>query len=142
MRVAAAAVRDISSQERVPAPGLGRTGRRDDLQGQPTEYASGARPGLFRQTQGHLGIGGRQIVRIEVIERDADEPWRFDRPAVEVTLEHTAANHGEPATTVEVGGPGALATLRSMVRGGSPLWSPTCLTPPTSAERTPLLSSS
>ena len=43
------------------------------------------------EDRGHLGIRGRQIVRIEVIEKDADEPWRFEVPAEEVVLEGTAA---------------------------------------------------
>ncbi len=43
------------------------------------------------EDRGHLGIKGGQIVRIEVIEQDADEPWRFEMPADEVTLEHAAA---------------------------------------------------
>ncbi len=43
------------------------------------------------EDRGHLGIRGRQIVRIEVIDADADEPWRFEVPAEEVVLEGTAA---------------------------------------------------
>ncbi len=43
------------------------------------------------EDRGHLGIKGGQIVRIEVIEEDADEPWRFEMPAEEVVLEGTAA---------------------------------------------------
>jgi len=43
------------------------------------------------EDRGHLGIKGGQIVRIEVIEQDADEPWRFEMPAEEVVLEGTAA---------------------------------------------------
>jgi hypothetical protein len=43
------------------------------------------------EDRGHLGIGGRQVVRIEVIEKDAAEPWRFEVPAEEVVLEGTAA---------------------------------------------------
>lgn len=43
------------------------------------------------EDRGHLGIRGRQIVRIEVIEKDAEEPWRFEVPAEEVVLEGTSA---------------------------------------------------
>lgn len=43
------------------------------------------------EDRGYLGIGGRQIVRIEVIDADADEPWRFEMAAEQVVLEGTAA---------------------------------------------------
>lgn len=43
--------------------------------------------------RGPLGVGGRQVVRIEVLSEDdtGDEPRRFEMPAAELTREQTAA---------------------------------------------------
>ena len=44
------------------------------------------------EDRGHIGVGGRQLVRIEVLgEDDDDEPRRFEMAAAEVVLEHAAA---------------------------------------------------
>ena len=45
------------------------------------------------EDRGHIGAGGRQLVRIEVLgEEDIEEvPRRFDMAAAEVVLEHSAA---------------------------------------------------
>jgi hypothetical protein len=44
------------------------------------------------EDRGHLGIGGRQIVRVEMIDDPYDDPpWRFEVAAAEVELELPAA---------------------------------------------------
>ena len=45
------------------------------------------------EDRGHIGIGGRQIVRLEALgEEDfEDEPRRYEMAAADVSLEHSAA---------------------------------------------------
>ena len=44
------------------------------------------------EDRGHLGVGGGQIVRVEVLNDEyEDTPSRFEVPAAEVVLEHAAA---------------------------------------------------
>ncbi|MCA9631231.1 MAG: hypothetical protein KC766_26395 [Myxococcales bacterium] len=45
------------------------------------------------EDRGHIGVGGRQIVRIELLPDDdaGDEPRRFEMPPEDLTREQTAA---------------------------------------------------
>ncbi len=45
------------------------------------------------EDRGHIGVGGRQIVRLEAIDEEQfdDEPHRFEMAAADVALEQPAA---------------------------------------------------